>query len=202
MIKQMIKQMVSLLIALCLLPCMALANEWGTMFEPPGEVFEHIARRWSGYALEDYCEIEGTTKGDFGFALLKFEAERLLIGYRKRDGKMEYWLKNAGAVPQGRAAAEFFVSQRGLKQMDADGNLHTDDGLTFGVISKEALDKNTYYEEWVRFHWQNNGFALTGYKAGMNIEPMVEVKEGVLSFSNETGEVDAKIYGVIHCPKP
>ncbi|MFR5785698.1 MAG: hypothetical protein ACLUHE_00160 [Christensenellales bacterium] len=35
--------------------------------EPPREVREHAANRWPDYEFEDYCEVRGTPKGDYGF---------------------------------------------------------------------------------------------------------------------------------------
>ena len=70
--------------------------------EPPREVREHVANRWPDYEFEDYCEVRGTPKGDYGFALVHRKNERILVGYHKVDGEMKYWLKNAGAVPQAR----------------------------------------------------------------------------------------------------
>ena len=73
--------------------------------EPPREVREHVANRWPDYEFEDYCEVRGTPKGDYGFALVHRKNERILVGYHKVDGEMKYWLKNAGAVPQGKEEA-------------------------------------------------------------------------------------------------
>ena len=67
--------------------------------EPPREVREHTANRWPDYELEDYCEVRGTPKGDYGFALVHRQSERILVGYHRVDGEMKYCLKNAGAVP-------------------------------------------------------------------------------------------------------
>ena len=81
--------------------------------EPPREVREHVASRWPDYEFEDYCEVRGTPKGDYGFALVHRKSERILVGYHKVDGEMKYWLKNAGAVPQGKEEAWFDVGTAG-----------------------------------------------------------------------------------------
>ena len=44
--------------------------------EPPQEVREHVANRWPDYEFEDYCEVRGTPKGDYGFALVHRKSER------------------------------------------------------------------------------------------------------------------------------
>ena len=56
--------------------------------EPPREVREHVANRWPDYEFEDYCEVRGTPKGDYGFALVHRKNERILVGYHKVDGEI------------------------------------------------------------------------------------------------------------------
>ena len=84
------KKWVMVLCAWMLMLCAASAqaNEWGTLFEPPQEVLEHIQSRWADYELEDYCEVQGTSKGDYGFALLHKQSERILVGYHRVNGEM------------------------------------------------------------------------------------------------------------------
>ena len=85
-----------------LIASVGVAGKYSPYFatEPPREVREHVASRWPDYEFEDYCEVRGTPKGDYGFALVHRKNERILVGYHKVDGEMKYWLKNAGAVPQ------------------------------------------------------------------------------------------------------
>ncbi len=106
--------------------------------EPPQEVREHVASRWPDYEFEDYCEVRGTSKGDYGFALLHKQSERILVGYHRVNGEMKYWLKNAGAVPQGKEEAWFDVGTAGwIDETDWIGNFTGrqvyDDGLCFSV---------------------------------------------------------------------
>ena len=96
-----------------LIASVGVAGKYSPYFatEPPREVREHVASRWPDYEFEDYCEVRGTPKGDYGFALVHRKSERILVGYHKVDGEMKYWLKNAGAVPQGKEEAWSGISR-------------------------------------------------------------------------------------------
>ena len=144
----------------------AQANEWGTLFEPPQEVLEHIQSRWADYELEDYCEVQGTSKGDYGFALLHKQSERILVGYHRVNGEMKYWLKNAGAVPQGKEEAWFDVGTAGwIDETDWIGNFTGrqvyDDGLCFSVTQLDESGES--YEKMVVYRWENGMFRLSSY---------------------------------------
>ncbi len=133
--------------------------------EPPREVREHTANRWPDYELEDYCEVRGTPKGDYGFALVHRKNERILVGYHEVDGEMKYWLKNAGAVPQGEEEAWFGVGTAGWEDEyrygQPTGKRVYDDGLWFYVTQLDSAGES--YEKGVRYSWQNGGFCLTDY---------------------------------------
>ena len=137
----------------------------GFTTEPPREVREHVASRWPDYEFEDYCEVRGTPKGDYGFALVHRKSERILVGYHKVDGEMKYWLKNAGAVPQGKEEALFTISMAERKdEFDRDGRPTGkvyDDGLWFSVTRLDASGES--YEKGVCYSWENGGFRLTNY---------------------------------------
>ena len=144
----------------------AQANEWGTLFEPPQEVLEHIQSRWADYELEDYCEVQGTSKGDYGFALLHKQSERILVGYHRVNGEMKYWLKNAGAVPQGKEKAWLDVGTAGWKDEtdwvgNSTGRQVYDDGLRFSVTQLDASGES--YEKMVVYRWENGMFRLNSY---------------------------------------
>ena len=131
------KRYLACLLLMLLLLCASAAGaeeNRGCLMEPPQEVLNHLARSFSGYELEDYCEIYDTPEGDFGFALLKAGAERLLVGYEEQDGQMSYWLKNHGAVMQGEPKAWFSAPRKGEKRYDAEGNVVELDGFSFSVI--------------------------------------------------------------------
>ena len=134
--------------------------------EPPREVREHVASRWPDYEFEDYCEVRGTPKGDYGFALVHRKSERILVGYHKVDGEMKYWLKNAGAVPQGKEEAWFDVGTAGwIDETDWVGNSTGrqvyDDGLCFYVTQLDASGES--YEKEVVYRWENGMFRLSRY---------------------------------------
>lgn len=135
--------------------------------EPPREVREHVASRWPDYEFEDYCEVRGTPKGDYGFALVHRKNERILVGYHKVDGEMKYWLKNAGAVPQGKEEAWFGVGTAGWEEeTDWVGNFTGrqvyDDGLYFSVTQLD--DAGESYEKMVVYRWENGMFRLSRYR--------------------------------------
>lgn len=170
--------------ALLLVPWMALAYEYapGCLMDPPKEVQDHIARSFSAYELEDYCEVYDTPYGDYGFALLKAGDERLLLGYEEKNGKMSYWLKNYGAVMQGEPEAWFVAPQKGEMSYDENGKLYEVDGLSFGVV---CLDESgTLYEKSVGYHWENGGFKLVSYKDWSAFYGEVDVQDGELHFKN------------------
>ncbi|MBQ2947633.1 MAG: hypothetical protein IJD94_01505 [Clostridia bacterium] len=168
------KKMLYALLALALLvPCAAQANEWGTLFAPPDEVLEHIGDRWPDYELEDYCEIEDTPKGDFGFALLKSDDERLLMGYENKQGKMTYWLKNAGAVPQHDNPAVFSRIEEGMMVQGVfDESPRESDGLNFSVTVID--DNREAVQESVTYAWKDGGFRLTHYSSAIQWHCFVE----------------------------
>ena len=134
--------------------------------EPPREVREHVASRWPDYEFDDYCEVRGTSKGDYGFALVHRKNERILVGYHKADGEMKYWLKNAGAVPQGKEEAWFDVGTAGwIDETDWIGNFTGrqvyDDGLCFSVTQLDESGES--YEKMVVYRWENGMFRLSSY---------------------------------------
>ena len=135
--------------------------------EPPREVREHVASRWPDYEFEDYCEVRGTSKGDYGFALLHKQSERILVGYHRVNGEMKYWLKNAGAVPQGKEEAWFDVGTAGWEEeTDWVGNFTGrqvyDDGLCFSVTQLDESGES--YEKMVVYRWENGMFRLSRYR--------------------------------------
>lgn len=194
------KKWVMVLCAWMLMLCAAYAqaNEWGTLFEPPQEVLEHIQSRWADYELEDYCEVQGTSKGDYGFALLHKQSERILVGYHRVNGEMKYWLKNAGAVPQGKEKAWFYVGEAGWKdELDRyenpTGKKVYDDGLVFGVTMLDEIGEA--YASGVRYRWQNGMFRLTHYyKACLDSVTVTDDGLNFLEYGNgEQGYIKGKV---------
>ena len=110
--------------------------------------------------------MRGTPKGDYGFALVHRQSERILVGYHRVDGEMKYWLKNAGAVPQGKEEAWFDVGTAGWEdETDWVGNFTGrqvyDDGLCFSVTQLD--DAGESYEKMVVYRWENGMFRLSSY---------------------------------------
>ena len=166
--------------------------------EPPQEVLEHIQSRWADYELEDYCEVQGTSKGDYGFALLHKQSERILVGYHRVNGEMKYWLKNAGAVPQGKEKAWFYVGEAGWKdELDRyenpTGKKVYDDGLVFGVTMLDEIGEA--YASGVRYRWQDGMFRLTHYyKACLDSVTVTDDGLNFLEYGNgEQGYVKGKV---------
>ncbi len=186
------KKWVMVLCAWMLMLCAACAqaNEWGTLFEPPQEVLEHIQSRWADYELEDYCEVQGTSKGDYGFALLHKQSERILVGYHRVSGEMKYWLKNAGAVPQGKEKASFYVGEAGWKdELDQyenpTGKKVYDDGLYFGLHMLDEIGES--YQYGVAYRWQDGMFRLFAYYKGA-MDSVTVTDDGLNFFEYANGE--------------
>lgn len=184
---------------LWLCPCLALAGaeySTGAIKKVPQEVVDHLARNFAGYEMEDYCEIYDTPDGDYGFALLRAEDERLLVGYEEKGGKMSYWLKNHGAVMQGRTKAWFSAPLKGEKRFDEEGNITLTDGLSFSVTCED--EERELYEKYIGYRWEGGGFKLTGYKDWTKLYGEVTVSDGVLHFGNWLEEWDfGRAYGTV-----
>lgn len=127
--------------------------------EPPVEVLLHIQKYYPAYLMEDYIAIRSTPEGDYGFALLSQNQSRVLLGYRDDGAGMVYWLRNAGAVPQGGGYAFF-------RRHSADGYIsqgNTDatyaDALGFDVIRIDPAHEE-YWAQSVSYHWRSGSFRL------------------------------------------
>lgn len=174
-----------LVICVCLCAACVAQAEYspGCLTEPPREVCDHIAGNYSDYALEDYCEIHDTPKGDYGFALLTKGKERLLVGYHEEKGRMVCWLKSHGAVMQGSEEAWFDAAPKGETRYTVDGTPYQTDGLSFSVTRLD--DAGEMYLKSVTYHWEDGGFKLTGYWDLDAFYGGVDVANGVLHFSNQ-----------------
>ena len=187
-----------LVICVCLCAACAAQAEYspGCLTEPPREVCDHIAGNYSDYALEDYCEIHDTPKGDYGFALLTKGKERLLVGYHEEKGRMVCWLKSHGAVMQGSEEAWFDAAPKGETRYTVDGTPYQTDGLSFSVTRLD--DAGEMYLKSVTYHWEDGGFKLTGYWDLDAFYGGVDVANGVLHFSNQLEGWDfGKAYGTV-----
>ncbi len=187
----MMKRILSVIGALMLFALPALGEySPGYLDAPPDEVLSHLAQRWPEYALEDYCEISGTTQGDWGFAMILKGRERILVCYHEEDGRMNYAFKNANAVPQGEEEAWFSKGKAGWYPEDngfyTDGRvsekLNYDDGLNFSVTQLDDVGES--YAKWVRYRWIDGGFRLTNYKHFSWLP--VGIQDGALRFYDNT----------------
>lgn len=129
---------------------------------PPAEVLFHIREHFGAYLLEDYIAISETSRGDYGFALLSQNAQRILVGYHKSGKAMEYWLKNANAVPQGKGWVTFARhSANGLISWGNSSATYSD-ALGFDVIRIDP-EHEEYWAQSVSYHWRNGSFQLYAY---------------------------------------
>ena len=176
----------------------ACAEEYspGFLMQPPQEVLDHIARSFSGYTLEDYCEVYDTPDGDYGFAMLTAGDERLLVGYEEQNGRMAYWLKNHGAVMQGSEEAWFESRARGERVYGENHEIKQADGLSFSITQLDSAGET--YNEYIAYHWEDGGFKLTGYKDWDGFYGEVAVDDGMLHFKNWLEGWDfGKVYGEV-----
>lgn len=168
----------------------------GCLMQPPSEVLDHIARSFSGYMLEDYCEINDTPDGDYGFAMLTADDERVLVGYEEKDGKMSYWLKSHGAVPQGKEEAWLGAIPKGKILYTEADEPYESDGLAFTITQLD--DAGESYNRFIGYHWENGGFKLTGYHDWDEFYGGVIVDDGLLHFHNaQEGWDFGKVYGAV-----
>lgn len=130
--------------------------------EPPVEVLLHILENYPEHLMEDYIAITGTSRGDYGFALMSQGRSRILLGYRDDGRGMAYWMRNADAVPQGegyaffrRHSADAYVSQGNTGATHADA-------LGFDVIRIDP-EHEEYWAQSVSYHWRSGGFRLDAY---------------------------------------
>lgn len=142
----------------------ALADKFGDAYtdEPPAEVLLHIHENYAAYLMEDYIAISGTSKGDYGFALLSQGGSRVLLGYYDDGDGMAYWLRNAGAVPQGEGYAFFRRHVAGADVSQGNTSATYDNALGFDVI---RIDKEheEYWAQSVSYHWSGGAFRLHAY---------------------------------------
>ena len=192
------KWMTALLLSLLLLAaCLPLAQADGYSSAPPQEVVEHIQKNYAAYTLEDYILIDGTPKGDYGFALVKKDASRVLLGYHLENGKMTYWLKNAGAVPQGAPNAFFIRHWEGKLISEGNpGKVYTDNlGFTVSRLEPAAEE---YVMQRISYHWENGGFKLQTYMDRDVYWCEAYVQENRVSFFDlGYGKDLGHVYGVI-----
>ncbi|MBQ7887433.1 MAG: hypothetical protein IJ313_11145 [Clostridia bacterium] len=155
------KRMICLLLALALLGGCALAQE-----EMPQEVLEHIRNFYLAPQIEDYLALPGLPDGDYGFALVRENGMRELLGFRWKDGVMENWLDSSAAVPQTDRKAELFHYEDGtvIRYLWDTENEYAyvtqGDNVAVSIPDQwnETTESSVYYE------WEGGAFRLRSYR--------------------------------------
>ncbi len=163
--KQLIKRTIFwMLVLLTFCVGTALADRFGDTYTdaPPAEVLSHIEKNYPECLLEDYIAINGTSKGDYGFALLSRNSVRILLGYHQDGEGMKYWLRNDDAAPQGEGYV--FFQRHSAYSYISQGNTSAtyDDALGFDVIRIDKAHEE-YWSQSVSYHWRNGAFQLYAY---------------------------------------
>ena len=163
--KQLIKKVIFwMLILTTLCAGTALADRFSDTYtnEPPVQVLLHIQERYPDYLMEDYISIAGTSKGDYGFALMSQGHSRVLLGYHDDGDGMAYWMRNADAVPQGEGYAYFRRHTAGEEISQGNSNAAYVDALGFDVIRIDKAHEE-YWMQTVSYHWRSGSFRLYAY---------------------------------------
>lgn len=188
MMKQRIKRIffwVLILAALC--TGTALADKFADTYtdEPPAEVLLHIHESYADYLMEDYIAINGTSKGDYGFALMAQGGRRVLVGYHDDGDGMAYWLRSGDAVPQGEGYA--FFRRHPVGSWISQGNTSAvyDSDLGFDVI---RIDKEheEYWSQSASYHWSDGAFRLCAFMDRDEGFERAYVTDGGVSYYNFT----------------
>ncbi len=171
-----------LMLLLCIPSALADTGTTSCLDTPPDEVVSRLAAKRPGYALEDYIRISGTSKGDFGLALIAKNGERELISYKLgKNGKVTYWLSTKAAVPQGTNTTYFQRHSTDVLFFDTEKRMYRNDlGFTVAQLDSE----HEYVEVQTSFHWQKdaNDFLLTEYQDWTRNTNIVYVSDKSLRF--------------------
>ena len=153
--------------------------------EPPVEVLLHIQEKYSDYLMEDYITISGTSKGDYGFALMSQNGRRVLLGYHDDGSGMKYWIRNSDAVPQGDGYVYFKRHTNTAYISQGNATATYDNALGFDVI---RIDKEheEYWSQTVSYHWRNGYFQLFAYMDRDDGFERAYVTDGGVSFYDFT----------------
>lgn len=133
----------------------------GWLHFPDDEVLEYLEAKYPEHRMEDYCQISS-----YGFALLRKDAERTLVCFRRQDDEMKYWFKTEDAVPQGKEEAWFDLIEDGrgfsVTRLDDDG-----ENYAYGVVYRlrDGVFRLTRY-------WIDNG-------------PKIDIGDDHLKFSTK-----------------
>lgn len=142
----------------------ALAERFGDSCSdnPPAEVMSFIEEKYAGWELEDYILIDGTLKGDYGFAMVSSGSDRVLLGFHSNGTQMKYWMKNADAVPQGKGWVRFEHINASTVISWGNSSATYQDSLGFSLFRIE-FDREEYWSQEVAYHYENGAFKLVDY---------------------------------------
>lgn len=132
----------------------------------PKDVLEYIQETYQRPQIEDYLALSGLPDGDYGFALVRYQGIRVLLGLRWQGGMMEIWLDSMGAVPQTDRKAAFYHYPDGTEIQyiwdDENAYAYVTRGFNFGVSIpdrwNETIESDVYYE------WEGDTFHLRRYR--------------------------------------
>lgn len=132
----------------------------------PEEVQAYICTVYQEPEVEDYLALPSLPDGDYGFALVRSQGIRALMGFRWKDGQMENWLDSMGAVPQTDRKAALYNRKAGTQISyfwdSDDAHQYVSDGYNIGVSVPnewyEATESEVYYE------WMDGSFVLKQYR--------------------------------------
>ncbi len=162
--------------------------------EPPQSVLNHLAGKWPGYTLEDYCELDGESL-NVGIALVERRGHRVLAMYRRKNGEMTLWFDTDKAVPQG--GGEAWIDKTGDQVFkEGYGWMHVPDNRGFAVTRYDLVGDT--YNQMVVYRFQSGGFQLTDfYDLDVGGESAV-VKDGEISYyAYGEGNYLGRVYGEV-----
>ncbi len=198
--KQLMKRVLFWMLLLTMLCAgTALADRFRDTYmdEPPAEVLLHIQEHYAGYLMEDYIEISGTSKGDYGFALMSQDSSRVLLGYHDDGEGMKYWMRNEDAVPQGDGYVYFDRHRTGKSISQGNTDEEYGDQLGFDVIRIDR-EHEEYWMQTVSYHWRGGSFQLYTYMDREAGYEYAYVTDGGVSYYNFTeGRKVGRVAGTV-----
>jgi len=142
LMKKIIALLLALLLTLGALP--ALAEGADIRMELPDEIQSFFsASSFKGYTLypDSFTVLENGAGGQVAFAVLSKGSEHIFYGFEMKNGKWQYWLKNASLLPQIKGQYQLSNAKGST---DFHANLvYTEDALSIALL-EEDLDYFRY----------------------------------------------------------
>lgn len=140
--KKIIALLLALLLTLSALP--ALSEGADIRMELPDEIRSFFsASSFKGYTLypDSFTVLQNGAGGQVAFAVLSKESEHIFYGFEIKNGKWQYWLKNASLLPQIKGKYQLSNAKGST---DFHANLvYTEDALSIALL-EEDLDYFRY----------------------------------------------------------